>query len=127
MHAVTRSRPLRWCGIAALALLAPLAVACIDFYDQIRCDNEDQCPHGYMCNVLCMGPGESCDTDADCDQYEAVKNHRELLCVGMPWESKEDFLCRLSCTPGSTSNETGCPPGQQCRSLADGTDLGTCF
>jgi hypothetical protein len=116
----------RWLPLAgALLLAAASAIACLDFYDRIPCDSEDNCPYGYRCDGVCKGPGEDCTNDSDCDQYEAVKNHRDLLCVRMPWES--DHTCRLSCSPGTTSNETSCPPGQECRALSDGTSLGACF
>ncbi len=123
----TLHRALRVLGlITGLGFAAGFGLAaCIDFYDRIPCDTEDDCPYGYRCNGICEGPGQNCSTDADCDFYEAVKNHRELLCVRMPWEEKHE--CRLTCTPGSSSLETSCPPGQDCRSLADGTDTGACF
>jgi len=114
-------------GLVAAFVSALLLTAsgCVDFYDRIPCDTEDDCPFGYRCNGICEGPGRRCSTDADCDAYEAVQNHRELLCVRMPWES--EHRCRLVCSPGSTSTETTCAPGQECRSLSDGTDQGACF
>ena len=99
------------------------ASACIDYYDRIPCDDESDCPYGYRCNAICDGPGMSCNTDSDCDAYEAVSHHRDLFCVRMAWES--DLACRLSCTPGSSDLQTSCPPGQSCNDLGDGN--GACF
>ncbi|MFH1809860.1 MAG: hypothetical protein ABIJ09_14030 [Pseudomonadota bacterium] len=124
MSALNRSLRLAPPWIALLVLLVA-AAACIDFYDRIPCDTEDDCPYGFRCNGVCEGPGQRCGTDADCDEFEAVKNHRDLLCVRMPWES--DHGCRLSCTPGSSARESACPPGQECRSLADSSSTGACF
>ena len=114
--------------LLSLALMITCGIdvsACVDFYDRIPCDSEDDCPYGFRCNGICEGPGRSCSTDADCDPYEAVKNHRDLLCVRMPWEQQHE--CRLSCTPGSTSRENGCPPTLDCRALSDGDSTGACF
>lgn len=116
---------IRVLGTACVLLSLAAAFSCIDFYDRIPCDTEDDCPHGYRCNATCDGPGSPCNTDSDCDAFEAVQNNRDLLCVRMPWESAHQ--CRLSCTPGATATEVACAPAQECRALTDGNNLGACF
>lgn len=112
--------------LLAVLALAIAAFACIDFYEKIACDTDLDCPFGYKCAPpYCEGGGQTCQNDSDCDVHEAEQNHRELLCVRMPWESEHS--CRMSCSPGTTGYETSCLPGQECRALSDGTSLGACF
>jgi len=118
-----RSVSRRWLAVLVLAIVAS---ACINFYEKVACDTDLDCPYGYKCEPpYCKGGGQNCQNDSDCDVHEAEQNHRDLLCVRMPWES--EHVCRMSCSPGSTAYETSCLPGQECRALSDGTSLGACF
>jgi len=84
---------------------------CIDgqcVYEELACDSDDQCPEGYICEIVCVGGGTTCDPDdpncAPDDNCDPATGECYEECFGR---------CVPQSEPGCQS-DADCPPGYTC-------------
>jgi hypothetical protein len=84
---------------------------CVDgqcIYEELACDADDQCPEGFVCEIVCVGGGIACDPDdpncAPDDTCDPATGECYEECFGRCVPVQE---------PGCQS-DSDCPPGYTC-------------